>query len=266
MANRCPPALLALTLALVAPVAKAHAQDRADVVGTVVDSATGRPLAAAIVAVGRSEVLTDSAGRVRLPGIGPTGTLLTVTELGYAARTLRIPVAAATAPLVVALPPDPVLLQAITVMADRFRARRDASSLTVTAFGRAELMPWSNATVQKFLSDGAGVVSGACPGEDPAFTAAAGFTSAAARDYGGSRPQSFGRMGTGGVLCTWVHGQWVEPSLWIDDRHAFPDELSALKPRELYLVEVYDRGKMIRVYTTWWVAHTADRPLAPLVR
>ena len=104
MGIRRPPAaptLLAALLVLAAPLAPAHAQDPAGVVGTVVDSATGRPLAAAVVAIGRTEVLTDSAGRFRLPGIAPGRAQLSVQQLGYAGRTLTLTVAAVMAPLAI---------------------------------------------------------------------------------------------------------------------------------------------------------------------
>ncbi len=263
------PAALALTLALAltAPIAPAQAQDHATVVGQVVDSATGRPLAAASVAIGRTEVLTDSAGRFRLPGIGTGGAQLTVRQLGYAPRAVRIAVAPAMAPLALALAPDPLLLQAITVMADRFRVRREKSQFEVSAFERKELATWSNLSLRDFLLYRTGLASGSCPHSDgPTVGSAGGFGSASTLDRGGGpQPTAFGQLGTGRMLCARVRGEWVEPSIWIDDHHAYADELMGYKPGELFLIEVYDRGQTIRAYTTWWVAAMAHRPLMSAV-
>ena len=53
-------------------------------------------------------------------------------------------------------------------------------------------------------------------------------------------------------------------SVWIDDRHAFADELTQDEPGELFLIEVYDRGRTMRADTTWWVAAMARKPLMPV--
>ncbi len=270
MRTRLPRALsiLPLALALAAPLAPARAQaGRHAVAGTVVDSATGRPLAAAVVVIGRRQVLTDSLGRFAVRDVGDGNALVEVRQLGYASRTLPVAVSDGMAAVAVALAPDPVMLRAITVMADRFRSRREQSSSQVSAFERKDLATWANLSMRDFLLFRAGLATGSCPHSDgPTVGSSGGFGSASGLDRGGSlQPTAFGQLGTGRMLCAQVRGELVEPSVWIDDHHAFADELTQYKPGELFLVEVYDRGQIIRAYTTWWVTAMAHRPLMPAI-
>lgn len=274
MRTRLPRALVILpfALALTAPLDPAAAQargpaTRGTLAGTVVDSATGRPLAAAVIVIGRRQVLTDSTGHFAFSTLPDGSALVEVRQLGYAARTLPVTIAAGMTPVAIALAPDPVLLRAITVMADRFRSRRDRSQFAVSAFERKDLATWANLSMRDFLLYRAGLASGSCPHSDgPTVGSSGGFGSSTGIDRGGSlQPTAFGQLGTGRMLCAQVRGELVEPSVWIDDHHAFADELTQYKPGELFLIEVYDRGQVIRAYTTWWVAAMANRPLMPAI-
>ncbi len=248
---------LRLALLLLGLAAPLHAQERPKpvkrtVAGVVVDSATGRPLVAAHVLLAKREVFTDSAGRFTITRIPDGLATVEAEQLGYAPGMVGITVADGMAPLRIALVPNPVLLQAITVMADRFRNRRNFSPYSVQTFDHTALMAHGWGSLRDFLLYRAGMTAGACPGDE------------GASGIGGTGFPSLSSPAPGEGLCARVRGQWLRPTVFIDDRRAFADELSTYTNDELFLVEVYGRGRMIRAYTTWWVAAMAKRPLPPI--
>ena len=53
-------------------------------------------------------------------------------------------------------------------------------------------------------------------------------------------------------------GEYVQPIVYIDERRAFGlDELASYPMNDIYLVESYDGGRMVRVYTTWFMQRLA---------
>ncbi len=244
-------AVLLSTLAVLPASAQGPRAVRRTVVGAVVDSTTGKPLAGAVVYLGNREIVTDSAGRFTLERV-PDGRLtLSASQLGYADRDLDITVGEGTGLLKIALAPDPVELQAITVMTDRFKSRRNAVPISVRAFDREALLSSGEFNLQDFLEYRGGMIAHQCHGGERSLG-------------GGPFGATFGWTATGGALCVLVRGQWIEPQVWIDERPAFSDELTAYSPADLFLVEVYGRGRMIRAYTTWWMEKTGKRPLDPI--
>ncbi len=90
---------MALVIGLTAVVAvpsAAHAQGTGSVRGTVTDSATGTPIAAAhvVVAGTRFGAETDPNGRYAIRGVPPGAQTLTLTRLGYAPRSRSVTVTA----------------------------------------------------------------------------------------------------------------------------------------------------------------------------
>lgn len=249
-------AVAAAVLLLAASAAPALAQEprqaRRPIVGVVVDATTGKPLSGAVVHYGKREVVTDTAGRFRVERV-PDGPLtLSAEQLGFADRDLAITVAEGMGPVTIPLAPDPVRLQAITVMTDRFRSRRNAVPISVQAYDRKTLLGSGEFNLRDFLEYRGGMMARICSGGEPSVG-------------GGPFGAVFGwnAMGGGG-LCVLSRGQWLEPQVWIDERPAFSDELTSYSPAEIYLVEVYGRGRMIRAYTNWWVESTGKRPLDPI--
>jgi hypothetical protein len=50
----------------------------------------------------------------------------------------------------------------------------------------------------------------------------------------------------------------VQPVVYIDERRAFGlEELEAYPTFDIYMVEAYDSGRMVRVYTNWFVQKLA---------
>ncbi len=245
----------ALVLALALPAGSAQAQGtkpaRRTVTGVVVDSATGRPLAGAGVDLGKREVLTDSAGRFRFPDVAEGSVTLSAWQLGYGDREVQLAVGGTMAPARIALAPDPVKLRAITVMTDRFKGRRNAVPISVQAYDRKVLLASGEFNMREFLEYRGGMMARDCAGGEPGLG-------------GGPFHSPFGWSAGAGGLCVLVRGRWVEPQVWIDERPAFSDELLNYAPAEIFLVEVYGRGRMIRAYTDWWVENGGKRPLEPI--
>jgi hypothetical protein len=222
------------------------------VVGTVVDASTGRPVFAASVALRDTRKLayTDSAGRFVLQRVNGGPAVLEVEQLGYHDAASSIEVGPATAPITIVLQPDPVLLKSITVLSDRFARRRNSVVMSVRSFDRQAILTSGAYDMRDFLATRSGVFGIPC--------------TAGAYYYG----VGFGGAGLGteanALGCVFVRGQVVRPSVWIDDRPAFADELAMYNPQDFFLIEVYGRGVMVRAYTTWWVAGLAGHRLPPL--
>lgn len=240
-------------LALVVLGASAlHAQkpQKYRVVGTVVDGQTGRPVVAASVALQGTNkaAYTDTAGRFVIDRVPEGPHVLEVEQLGYDDRDYPIQVAAAAPGVRVELSPNPVMLKAITVLTDRFRSRRNSVPMSVLAYDRKQLLTSGAYDMRNFLATRTGAMSVPCGNR--AYYYGWGF--------GG------GGMGGGDLGCVWVRGQVVQPAVYIDDRPAFGDELAGYNPADLFLLEVYGRGVVIRAYTNWWVESMAKRKLGPL--
>jgi hypothetical protein len=249
IARRLPAATATLTLvlaALTAPApARAQKAPQRTVVGRVVDRTTGAPLAGANVALESLDrgVTTDTAGRFVLRDV-PEGThALVVDVLGYATGVTTVEVSGEMGQVQVGLERNPVMLKALTVLSDRFRARRNAVATSVRAFERSTILMSSAPTAADFVLERAMLTRTACTG----------------RVLLTSFPSS------GGTDCVYVRGRPTAPRVYIDERPAFGlDELATYRPDELYLVEVYGSGAQIRAYTTWFMERSAKIGLSPI--
>lgn len=204
------------------------------VVGTVVDSGTGKRLAYALVASGNARTLTDSTGVFRLAGL-PTGVHnITASQLGYAQLTLPVAVAEGAEPTEFKLFPDPIAIEGIKVMGDRFRGRRNALATSASAYDRERLIHSPAYNVMDFL-ESEGKLSGAlCPGV----------------------AQSRG--------CFNRRGQVVVPQVFLDEAliTGGMSQLENYHPDDLYLIEVIANGLMIRAYTQGFMDRLAKNPRA----
>lgn len=204
--------------------------------GRVLDAATGQPVFGATVGLPDLgvEVQTDSTGRFVLQRVEAGAHKVYVSEIGYRNLLQRVELA----PDDVAdlrVQPDPVLLKGIEVLADRFRARRATSPYPVTAYGREALLRSPASDMRDFLANVAGLTLVRCPGEPFA-------------------------------TCALVHRRPARVEVFIDERRAYGglEELSSYAPSDLFLLEVYADGRMIRAYTGWWFARSAREGLMPL--
>lgn len=235
------PALAAWALvAAVMPAATVGAQERSaeaafDLVGTVTDQA-GVPLVGVFVASEGSEwgSLTDKTGRFLLPRTSAGQITLTAELIGYETLTWTGWVQAGRL-IALTLASKPILLEGLTVVADRFESRRRATATSVRWFDRTALATAPQENAVEFLA------------------ARGGFTRVSCRGYWGHE-------------CVWVRGQAMEPSVWVDESPLIGglDFLRMIQPHELYLVEVYAGGRHIRAYTNHYIERAAERRVLPI--
>jgi len=213
-------------------------EGEAVVTGTVRDASTGAPLAQAMVSFEARDwgIFTDDNGRFRLEaGDMRRGTLL-VEHLGYRTRRIPVEVEDGTGPVEVGLEPDPVLLEGLEVVTDRFQRRRNATATSVRAYGVRDLARSLHTRATDFLQGRAGVPIVNCPFHFVRFN------------------------------CALVRGRTTNPSVYIDEAPAIGglDELDFYLPGDLYLIEIYGHGRHIRAYTHHFMERAAKRRLQPI--
>lgn len=229
-------AVLAALLAMGA--VPASAQQTRVFLGTVTDSMTGAPIVGATVTFERANrtVFTDDRGafRLKLPE-GPES--MTVEQLGYHSMRVAVDVDSAAAPHTVRLGPDPVALKGIAVIDRRLSTRSAAIAMSLRSFDARDLAMGSSWDVKDYLESRGAYSPMVCP--------RAAFTTS----------------------CIWSRGQVVQPRVWLDNNRLFGglDELATVPIRDLYRVDVFQRGVYIQVFTRWWLERALKHNESPLV-
>lgn len=208
-----------------------------DLAGTVVDAENGQSLIGAWVSIVGSDwgSITDDRGRFRLPDVGPGPISLSVEQLGYEALLWEGDVQAATSSLELALTPEPILLEGLQVVTDRFRSRRNAVATSVFAYDQGALTTTAQRTALDFISVRSGASEAYCAGRR-------------------------------GDRCLLVRGRIVEPVVYIDEAPVLGGlaYLDTFAPHELYMVEIYGGGRHIRAYTPYFMERAAKSRLNPI--
>jgi len=208
-----------------------------EVTGTVVDAETGDVLVGAWVGLEGTDLgsLTDEDGRFRLPELTPGRLELTVEQLGYETRRWKGTVAHGDFELTIELTAEPILLEGLQVVSDRFRSRRNAAATSVFAYDRGDLTSTAAADALEFIE----------------FQAAAEMTPC---------------NGRRGDRCLFVRGRIVEPVVYVDEAPLLGGlaYLETFRPWELHMIEVYGGGRHIRAYTPHFMERAAKAGLAPL--
>jgi len=206
-----------------------------DLVGTVTDP-DGRPLVGAFVALERSEwgSLTGANGRFVISRVSRGEVSLTAELIGYAKLEWTGTAAQGTEVRLV-LEPEPILLEGLTIVADRFESRRRAVATSVRWFDRTALATSPQDNALDFLSARGGLHHVSC-------------------------------RGVWSSECFVVRGRVTAPSVWVDEAPLIGglDFLRTIPPHELYMVEVYGSGRHIRAYTNRYMERAAERPVFPL--
>lgn len=226
--------------AAVAPLSAQQARDdlRVTVRGRVLDGVSDAPVHGAFVAPEGSDTgyLTDDDGTfvLRVPR-SRTAYHLQVENLGY--RTVRLSIPAEEVEgsfIVLRIEPDPVVLEGLQVMADRFRSRRRATAISARAYDREDLLRTTAFDAVDYLRFHSGIATSPC----------------------------------GLEICVMSRGRWVRPAVYIDERPSLSglDELTTYRPQDLHMIEVFANGRMIRAYTEHFMARYAKsgRRLQPL--
>jgi len=207
-------------------------------VGRVLDAATGTPLSGAFVHLEGEDwgVLTDEDGRFSLPRV-PRGLLsVAVEQLGYVDLVRTTEFREGAEPLVLALEPDPLLLEGIEVVTDRFERRRRALAIPSQAYDREDLLASADFDVLEFV---------------------------ASRSL--LRPVRCGSLSVDGI-CAYVRGSIRPISVYVDEAPLIGglDYLQMIQPHELHRVEVYRSGTHIRVYTEAFMERAGRIRFTPL--
>lgn len=214
------------------PVCK---DDEARIVGVIIDESTEMPLAGAHVSVEASDwgSLTTDNGRFLLCEIRGGTHLVTVERLGYVTLQSHIEADASGDPVALHMRPDPILLEGLEVVTDRFERRRRAAATMVRAFDQEDLASSGYWSAADFVDSRAGIMSTHC----------------------------------GINRCVYYRGRIVNPTVYLDE---FPliggwSHLEMIPTSELYMIEVYRRGTHIRAYTHNFMERAAKVRLAPMM-
>lgn len=219
---------------------QSQGQARVRIVSRVVSMQTGQPLAFARVDIDALDrhTLTDANGTFRLERVPAGDHILRAELLGYQAHAWKV-VANEDAAMEMRLREDALMLQGLTVTADRFRDRLRSFAYPFRVLDRAAIAGSGASDVRNLIATRAGLVTVSC-GKSISF-------------------------------CVRVRGAVVRPTVYVDDalRPAGVEELTLMSPSEITRVEVLRGGVQIRVYTeqfTEWAARNdyRPRPFAPI--
>jgi len=217
-----------LSLLLAAPVAAQ--QGAMEVTGRVLDGTTDLPIPDAVVRLADNGPLavSDSEGRFVLRGVAPGTHPWQISRIGYA--TWNEDVAAdAEDEFTIRLLPQPEVLEGLVVLADRFRDRRESSGMSTQVYGRTEIVRAAAGDLHTFLQTRLGVPLMGCGGED--------------------REEN----------CAVLHGRRVKIEVYIDEERATGglSQLRSVSPADVYSVELFSGGLMVRVYTQDFIRQVA---------
>jgi len=206
-----------------------------ELVGTVTDE-SGRPLVGAFVSPADSDwgSLTGEDGRFVLRRVTPGTVTLRAELIGYETLVWSGNVSEGR-PVALRMVAQPILLEGLNVVTDRFESRRRGIATSVRWYDHDDLATSTMPTALDFVAMRAGL----------------------------ARVRCNGRMTD---QCILVRGRVAEPVVYVDE---FPvvggmEYLETLQPHELYMVEVYGGGRHIRAYTPQFMERAAERRLRPI--
>lgn len=232
--------LFVTLLVLLCPASASAQEDptRPLIRGRVIDAETRQPLRGAFILPfgGARAVATDSLGVFALPMELAPGYPLTIEQLGYATITVTLPETAPEEFSTILLRPNPLELEGLTVLVDRFERRRRFHFGPVRVLDQDRLLRTARASAYDLVRAEVPMAR-SCPGD---------FEN----------------------LCTLRRGRVQRVDICVDEvpLWAGVEALESYDPAELYLVEVYDRGTEVRLYTRYFVEGRlrSGRDLPPL--
>ena len=213
-------------------------EDQPYIVGFVIDAGTESPLASVLVWVESSPQasLTTDNGRFLLCDVRSGSHLVQAARLGYDTLAVQVEVDPSVEPVRLRMEPDPIVLEGLEIVTDRFERRRRAVAVPVRAFDQEELARSNYWSAAEFVDMQAGAITVRC---------------------------TTGRSVTD--TCVYDRGRIVRPRIFLDEAPLLGgwDELASLPTSHLYMIEVYRRGAHIRAYTHHFMARAAKTRLAP---
>jgi hypothetical protein len=227
-------AALALSAAALAGPAAAQAPGAA-VTGQVLDHSTGQPVSAAHVWFKNRQLSSyaDAQGRFRVEGVPPGTHVVRVERIGYQGSEMSWEVGESGGEFTVQLTPDAVMLEALRVQVDELARRRNSAPVAVRLVERHTLVAAPEPTVLEMLT-GRGLRPVPCS--------------------------------AGQQACARIRGQMVRVRLFVDEVPVMGGlgALDTYKPRDIYLVEIYGGGSMVRVYTNAYMEDANRRKIRPI--
>lgn len=234
---------LALT-ALLVLAAASSAQDNAvsesgqfTLMGQLVDATSGEKLSGGFVGLTGTEwgSITNEEGRFRIPETVAGDLALTVELLGYEKLEWFGEVADGDELLVIELAPEPVVLEGLRVVTDRFRSRRNAAAVSAFAYDSEKLSTSVAQNAVEFIEFNSAVWQTRCNGRRT-------------------------------DRCFFVRGRTVEPVVYVDERPVLGglEYLEAFQPWEFHMIEVFGGGRHIRAYTPAFMERAAKSRMAPI--
>lgn len=200
-------------------------------------TADGAPLALASVEIASLDrmTMTNDEGRFRLQGVTPGTHPLLVALMGYETRVVTVEVGSGAAPVEIRLTPDPVMLQRITVTANRFERRMKGVPYSVRVMDKREVLGSAAPDAAYFVTRHGGLIPVPCR----------------------SRAETD---------CVRVRGIITQPRVYINDFPAVGGltMLGVIPAEEVNRIEVIQGGAMVRVYTDefmQWAAKNNYRPI-----
>ncbi|MFP3948087.1 MAG: carboxypeptidase-like regulatory domain-containing protein [Longimicrobiales bacterium] len=220
-----------LLLAADPPLQAQEAEDPA-VTGRVLDARSGAPIRGAFVGLhpAHEGVLTDSTGHFRLPvSVSPPYDLV-AEQLGYSDGRMTISAAEVDSGVELRIEPDPVALEELEVVTERYVRERNAYPGAVSAYDQDFMLSQPGQTAF-----------------DVAVRRARLRPCAPASDE---------------EWCAVSRGQLVPARVYVDEIPVAWDGVNALRDYhagEIYLLEVYGFGRVIRVLTRWGVEERPEQ-------
>ena len=233
--------VLLLSAALAAPATPLSART-GTIVGQVVDGASGRPVAGAVVQLDvATRAVADGEGRFTVRRVPPGTYDVVISRVGYQRQGERWTVAAGrTLAVTVRLAEAPVALEGVEGRArTAFERALDRSLNAIPAstrvFREVDFERSVSPTAADFVRYGTRVMRISCPSRSPV------------RD------------------CVRKRGRTLPLGVVIDERRALGGlaELETLPLSEVARVEVID-GAVVRVYTLWYMEQAERRGLIPM--
>ncbi len=206
--------------------------------GVVVDSATGQPIVVARLEIERlnARVYSDEQGAFAIGRLPERAELLVVRALGYRPAAHLVRPSRTGEPLRIALVPQPTELAALHAVYDMFEARRRASPYVSRVFRRTDLALSAAPNMLNFLRTRGAVQLRNC---------------------------AWGRAGLAG--CQFSRGSWSGAAIFLDGAPLIGgiESLETYGPEEIERVEIYRAGKIVYLYSTWYMERAVRRRMPP---
>lgn len=253
---------------------------QASVHGHVTDAVSGAPVPGALVELRdlRVRAFADSAGNFAFERLPPGTHQWVISRLGYAKWDESTEVEDGDE-FSIALLARPQVLEGITAVASQLSQRRATSGVSVHTIERTTLRLTAAPSAFELVHDHLGVAPVPCPTQQLARRQdSSGQSGDHGNDNGGdSNPNAPNRTRVGSgpsngdagdLACAYVRGNLRRPVVYIDEERANGGlvDLLNLRPQDLYIVESYAGGSMIRVITDVYAEMVARNraPILPL--